>query len=83
MARRMPYTQVKTLHELALIDQQRHLENTKTLADIQSRLESVEDFQKRIRLGQKWLLCAMATLGGLIATTYYLLSSWHLFKTHG
>lgn len=37
---------------------------------ILERLEKVEEFQDRIRLGQKWFLCILACIGTAIAVAY-------------
>ena len=48
---------------------------------IEERLQELEEFQYRIKLGQKWFLCGLAAVGSLIATISYILpgiSNWNL-----
>ena len=52
------------------------------IRELEKRVEELEEFQERVRLGQKWLLCLFATVGGFIATVYYILSSWELWLKH-
>lgn len=52
---------------------------------VEERLEELEDFHYRVKLGQKWFLCGVAALGSGVAFVSYLLSSinsWlNLFNT--
>ena len=52
------------------------------LENLEKRIKALEEFEERIKLGQRWLLCASITLGSLIATGYYLLSSWSILTKH-
>lgn len=45
---------------------------------LEDRLEVLEEFHYRVKMGQKWMLCLLAGLGTIISTAFYLLSSWHL-----
>ena len=59
------------------------MQSTQELEVISKRIEYLEEFQERVRLGQKWLLCLFATVGGVVATIYYMLSSWEIWlKQH-
>jgi hypothetical protein len=37
---------------------------------LKAQIAELEKFRERIELGQKWLLCAVYTLGGLIGGVY-------------
>lgn len=51
----------------------------------ESRLQELEDFHYRVKLGQRWFLCGVATIGSVVAFISYLLSginNWFTFIQH-
>lgn len=43
----------------------------------EERLEELEEFQYKVELGSRWLMCVLYTIGALVATAYYMLGIVH------
>ena len=51
----------------------------KVLADSEKRVKHLEEFHYRVKLGQRWFICGLASLGGIIAFVSYamnILAHW-------
>ena len=45
---------------------QASVESRMKLHALEKKVEELEDFKQRIELGQKWLLCAVYAIGGIV-----------------